>query len=753
MSAVCNQTLSVSGLHCASCAQNVEKKLKQQPGVHYAAVNYTNSMARLEFDSALTNLSILRSAIRSIGYDLLLPQTADEKMKFKDPYIELRGNALWAISLALPVMVLSMFFMHLRFVNVWMWVLTTPVVLWFGRSFFINAFQQARNGVAGMDILIALSAGIAYLFSVFNTLFPSVWHKWGLPAHVYFEAAAMIIAFILLGRMLEERAKAATASVIKKLAGLQPSQATLLDDIGNELRVDIASIQVGNRLRVRSGEAIPVDGVIISGYASVNEGTLTGESLPVEKSGGDDVYSGTLNVTGSITLRATKVGSETMLARIVELVKKAQNSKIPVQRMADRAAGIFVPVVLAIALVTFLIWLAAGSVPHTVLTMITVLVIACPCALGLATPTAIMVGIGKGAEMGILFRDAQSLEKLCKVDTVIMDKTGTLTLGKPAVVDVIWSVNDQNRRVAEQIFMAGETKSSHPLADALVSWFRGAQVQPVEIEQFEYVPGMGNRIIFEGKKYFSGSVSFMTLHDIRMSDSLLQAISKWESENKTCVCLASEEDAIAVVALADEIDNRAVDGISMLRAMGIDIYMLTGDNENTARAVAKTTGIDQVVAGMKPEEKYDFVKKRQQEGSIVAMAGDGVNDTPALTQADVSIAMGKGSNVAMDAAGLTIVSNDLRQIPNAIQLSALTLRTIRQNLIWASLYNLIAIPIAAGVLYPFGGFLLNPMMAAAAMALSSVSVVSNSLRLRMQTPKMLRSMQQKRHPSHPGVKG
>ncbi|HCI58789.1 MAG TPA: heavy metal translocating P-type ATPase, partial [Bacteroidetes bacterium] len=547
--------------------------------------------------------------------------------------------------------------------------------------------------------------------------------------HVYFEAAAVIVAFILLGKMLEEKAKGKTSSAIKKLMGLQPKTVIVIQSDGTEKQTFVEDVTVDDIILVKPGEKIAVDGTLIKGSSYVDESMLTGEPVPVLKNINDKVYAGTINQKGSFQFKALKIGKETMLAHIIKTVQDAQGSKAPVQKLVDKIAGIFVPIVIGIAILTFVLWQIFGvdnGMVQGLLAAITVLVIACPCALGLATPTAIMVGVGKAAENGILIKDAESLELAKKVTAVVLDKTGTITEGKAVVTDVYWH-NDNSGTAS--ILYSIEKKSEHPLADAVVKNFSKTEV--VELSSFESVTGKGVRATYLGENYFVGNMTFIKEQNISIDDMLLEKATAWTKEAKTVIWFTDSEQVLSIIAISDTIKTTSLSAIQQLHQMGIEVYMLTGDNESTAKAIAEKTGIDKFQANMLPQDKAAFIKELQQQGKIVAMAGDGINDSTALATADVSIAMGKGSDIAMDVAKMTIVSSDLNKIPMAIRMSKQTVATIKQNLFWAFIYNVIGIPIAAGILYPVNGFLLNPMIAGAAMAMSSVSVVSNSLRLKL----------------------
>ena len=583
-----------------------------------------------------------------------------------------------------------------------------------------------------MDTLVAVSTGIAFLFSLFNTFYPEYWTNRGLEAHVYYEASSVIIALILLGRLLESRAKNKTSSAIRKLMGLQPKMVVRVSEDGSEHEIPVKAVQFGDVLLVKPGGRIPVDGTVKEGISYVDESMITGESLPVEKVSGMKVYAGTMNQKGSFRFVAERVGSETVLAHIVKMVQEAQGSKAPVQRLVDKIAGIFVPVVIGIAVFTFVVWMIVGgelAFTHALLTSITVLVIACPCALGLATPTAIMVGIGKGAEYNILIKDAESLELLYKTTAMVLDKTGTITEGHPVVTGVLWKEGVDVDRLAP-ILMALESKSEHPLADAVVAYLSSKGIKGALSGTFESITGLGIKGSVEGREFWVGNKRLMEGNTLVFAPEQLEKADAYRREGNTVVYFAGGGQILAVIAIADQIKKGSACAVIKLRKAGIKVYMLTGDNEVTARAVAEQVGLKEYRSEMMPSDKALFVKELQSKGEVVAMVGDGINDSQALAQADVSIAMGRGSDIAMDVSKITLIRSDLNAIPDALKLSRRTVRTIRQNLFWAFIYNVIGIPVAAGVLYPCCGFLLNPMIAAAAMAFSSVSVVTNSLRLK-----------------------
>lgn len=727
------KTYAVLDMTCASCAVSVDSMLKSVTGVIDANVNFATANASIEFIPGMVQAEELKKAVKSIGYDLMIKEgsSTDESIESiqKDKYNRLKKKTFWALVLSFPVVVIGMFYMNMPYANEIMWVLSTPVILWLGRDFFINAWKQAKHRSANMDTLVALSTGVAYIFSAFNTLFPQFWHVRGLHAHVYFEAAAVIIAFILLGKLLEEKARGNTSTAIKKLMGLQPKTVTVIHQGGHQMQTPIENVEIGNIILVKPGEKIAVDGTLTEGNSYVDESMLSGEPLPVLKNIKDKVFAGTINQKGSFQFKAVKVGSETMLAQIIKMVQDAQGSKAPVQKLVDKIAGIFVPIVIVIAIVAFIVWNLFGhdnAFSQGLLALITVLVIACPCALGLATPTAIMVGVGKGAEKGILIKDAESLELAKKVNAIVLDKTGTITEGKPTVTNDFWV---DETPLLKRILFSIEKQSEHPLAEAVTKHLQDQNA--LTISQFESITGKGAKALINDDTYYIGNKRLMHENKIIIDKSVSDKAGQWSNEAKTVIWFADHQKVLGVLAIADEIKSNSQTAIQELQKSGIEVYMLTGDNEMTAKAIAEKTGIHHYKAEVLPDQKAHFVKELQAKGKIVAMVGDGINDSTALAQADVSIAMGKGSDIAMDVAKMTIISSDLAKIPEAIRLSKSTVNTIKQNLFWAFIYNLIGIPIAAGILYPINGFLLNPMLAGAAMALSSVSVVTNSLRLKM----------------------
>jgi P-type Cu2+ transporter len=726
------QTFPVLEMTCAACAVSVESILKNTKGVLQAAVNIANQSAKVEYDPTAVTKDGLRKAVQSIGYDLVISDedaTAIHDEAKAKAYEALKKRTLWSAILALPVVLIGMFFMDMPGANWISLILTAPVVFYFGGNYFVSAWKKLMHKTANMDTLVALSTGIAFLFSLFNTLYPEFWHQRGLHAHVYYEAAAVIIVFISIGKMLEERAKSNTSSALKKLMGLQPK--TVKVSRGkNEFEVSIQEVRPGDVIVVRPGEKVAVDGKVIEGSSYVDESMLTGEPVPVAKDADSKVFAGTINQKGTFTFTAEKTGSETLLSQIIQSVQNAQASKAPVQQLVDKIAGIFVPVVIGIAIITFISWMLLGgdnALTHGLLNAITVLVIACPCALGLATPTAIMVGIGKGAENNILIKDAESLEIAHKVNAVILDKTGTITEGKPKVASLQWQVEDGS--LYKNILFTIESRSEHPLATAVVEKLEGEDVSLVGLTEYHSVTGRGVKAIHQGVVYLVGNEKFLAENNIDVNPAQ-EALDLQRKEARTVVLFASSEEVLAVIAIEDAIKVSSATAISSLQQAGVEVFMLTGDNIKTAEAVANKVGIKNYKAEVMPADKATFVKELQSKGKVVAMVGDGINDSEALALADVSIAMGKGSAIAMDVAKMTLITSDLQAIPKALNLSGKIVLGIRQNLFWAFIYNLIGIPIAAGILYPVNGFLLNPMIAGAAMALSSVSVVANSLRLK-----------------------
>ena len=726
----------VTGMTCTACASSVETILMHTEGIQEASVNYATATVSITWDARITPQGI-DQALQEVGYGLVIStQEVGESVREAQEknYQQLKQQTLGAAIATLPIFVLGMFFMHWepgRWISL---VLCIPVLFYFGRHFFTRAVQLAKHGQANMDTLVALSTSIAFLFSTYSTLFPEFWLSKGLHPPVYFEAASVILVFVSLGKMLEERAKTNTGTALKKLIGLQPKTLIRLTATGQE-SIRLEEVALMDRILVKPGEKIPVDGKVLLGQSYLNESMLSGEYLPVAKGPGDAVFAGTLNQNGSLEIRAEKIGSSTLLGQIIQRVQEAQASKAPVQRLVDKVSGIFVPVVVLISIITFGLWMVFGGengLSHGILSAVSVLVIACPCALGLATPTALIVGMGKGAENQILIRDAESLELGHQVTALVLDKTGTLTLGKPKVSSQWFNTQESalDQATIEALLLALERNSAHPLAEAVVAHLEGKNLPQVSVESFENIPGSGISGRVAGIRYFVGTKKWMQSQGVQLPTSPL-AIEKEAAEKaQTLIWLCNESQVLAVLGIEDELKQNAKEVVESLRKMNVDVYLLTGDQYAPAKAVADQVGISLFQAECLPADKSNFIKALQQQGKVVAMVGDGVNDAEALAQADVSIAMGMGSDIALDVAKITLVNSDLAKIPQALRLSKLTVHGIRQNLFWAFVYNLIGIPVAAGLLYPAFGILIDPMFASAAMALSSLSVVGNSLRLK-----------------------
>ncbi len=760
------EAFPVTGMSCAACASSVQSILSHTKGVQQAEVNFATELVWVEYEESLSPED-LHEALKKVGYGLLWSddESGDElaeaqKKAHEEYYYQVKTRTIASILLSIPVVIIGMGFMDWtpgRWISL---VLSLPVLFYFGRHFYVNAWKQARHGQSNMDTLVALSTGIAFLFSLFNTLFPQVLLSRGYEVHVYYEAAVVIIAFVSLGKWLEERAKSNTSTALKKLMGLQPKnvhiwmakdsadRSSLSDNFdvqqGEEQVMPLRWVKEGQIIIVRPGEHVPVDGQVIFGESYVDESMITGEPIGVLKKKGERVYAGTINQKGSFYFIAEKVGKQTYLSQIISRVQQAQGSKAPVQKLVDRIAGVFVPVVLGIAVVSMVVWMVVGGqemITQAILAAVAVLVIACPCALGLATPTAIMVGIGKGAEHQILIKDAQSLELAHKVDTVVLDKTGTLTQGRPALTDEKWFLDglEKEQSSVAAIIWAIEHQSEHPLSEAFLAHYQSdynSSEDKIVLTRFESMTGKGVEAEDqEGNSYTLGSISYLrdrykNQWNAEVLSSQEDQFRQWEGQAKTVIGFVMNEELRALFALADPLKPTAKGGIDALGRQGLRVIMLSGDSSKTAEAVAKELGIEEVWAQMLPEQKADKIRALQAQGCIVAMVGDGINDSEALAAADVSVAMGQGSDIAMDVAKVTLISSDPGLLAKAFTLSHDTVRGIRQNLFWAFIYNIIGIPIAAGVLYPFNGFLLDPMIAGAAMAFSSVSVVTNSLRLK-----------------------
>ncbi|WP_077154385.1 heavy metal translocating P-type ATPase [Bacteroides bouchesdurhonensis] len=732
MGNIVKKSFPVLNMHCAGCANNVEKTVKKLTGVVEASVNFATNTLTVSYESGQLTPGEIRAAVLAAGYDLIIEETHKEERQEEEQhkrYLHLKRKVIGAWILVVPLLLFSMVLMHMPYSSEIQLVLTIPVMILFGGSFFTGAWKQAKLGRSNMDTLVALSTSIAFLFSVFNTFFPEFWYARGLEPHVYYEASAVIIAFVLTGKLMEERAKGNTSAAIRKLMGMQPKIARVLRN-GVEEEILIEQLQVGDLVVVRPGEQIPVDGQLSEGDSYVDESMISGEPVPVEKKKGDKVLAGTINQRGSFIIRAAQVGTETVLARIIRMVQEAQGSKAPVQRIVDRITGIFVPVVLGIAILTFILWIVIGGseyISYGILSAVSVLVIACPCALGLATPTALMVGIGKAASQHILIKDAVALEQMRKVDVIVLDKTGTLTEGHPTATGWLWAQPQEMH--FKDVLLAAEMKSEHPLAGAIVAALQEENIKPVTLDSFESITGKGIKVSYEGYTYWVGSHKLLKDFNAIVVDIMADMLVQYESDGQGIIYFGRGSELLAIIAVSDPVKATSAEAVRELKRLGIDICMLTGDGQRTALAVSSRLGIERFVADALPDDKAEFVHELQLQGKKVAMVGDGINDSQALALADVSIAMGKGTDIAMDVAMVTLMTSDLLLLPKAFELSKQTVRLIHQNLFWAFIYNLIGIPIAAGVLFPLNGLLLNPMLASAAMAFSSVSVVLNSLSL------------------------
>ncbi|MEA5552140.1 heavy metal translocating P-type ATPase [Anabaena cylindrica UHCC 0172] len=750
-----NLTLKLRGMSCASCANNIEQAILSVPGVIDSNVNFGAEQATINYDSQQTNVEEIQAAIEAAGYSsfsLSAQPDEDDTQKAiqlaEERELKLKLWVGGVISIFLFVGSFPMMtglklpfipdFLHHPWLQL---VLTTPVEFWCGGSFFRNGWKSLKRRTATMDTLIALGTGAAYLYSLVVTIFPGFFIAQGLQPHVYYEVAAMVITLILLGRFFEHRAKGQTSAAIHKLMGLQAKTAKVIRD-GVEIDVPIGEVRINDEILVRPGEKIPVDGEVIDGASTVDEAMVTGESVAVKKQPGDEVIGATMNKTGSFKFRATRVGQDTFLAQIVKLVQEAQGSKAPIQRLADQVTGWFVPAVIAIAIFTFVIWFNfMGNFTLSIITMVGVLIIACPCALGLATPTSVMVGTGKGAENGILIKGADSLELAHKIETIIFDKTGTLTQGKPTVTDFATVKGTDNHHELEllQLVATVEKNSEHPLAEAVVRYAESQEVNLAKVEDFVAIAGCGVQGIVNDHLVQIGTQTWLT--ELGMNTVSLEKYQVgWESGGKTVILIAVDGELAGIMGITDALKPSSAAAVQALQKLGLEVVMLTGDNRLTADAIAQQVGITQVFAQVRPDQKVAIVKSLQNgelankganpQSKIVAMVGDGINDAPALAQADVGIAIGTGTDVAIAASDLTLISGDLQGIVTAIQLSRATINNIKQNLFFAFIYNIIGIPVAAGILYPIFGWLLNPIIAGAAMALSSISVVTNALRLR-----------------------
>ncbi|KAB8330737.1 copper-translocating P-type ATPase [Scytonema tolypothrichoides VB-61278] len=751
-----NTNLKLRGMSCASCAKIVEDAINSVRGVNECSVNFGAEQATVTYDPRKTNPEAICDAVDAVGYsaqpiqddDLFTADDDDTEQQARQAENRALVRKVWVGGIISAILVIGslpmMTGLSIPFIPMWMhnpWlqlVLATPVLFWCGSSFFINAWKALKRHAATMDTLVAIGTLAAYLYSLFPTFLPGFFTHQGLPADVYYEAAVVIITLILLGRLLENRAKGQTSEAIRKLMGLQAKTARVIRD-GKEVDIPIAQVMKGDVILVRPGEKIPVDGEIIDGSSTIDEAMVTGESLPVKKQPGDEVIGATINKTGSFKFRATRVGKDTFLAQIVKLVQQAQGSKAPIQRLADQVTGWFVPAVIAIAIATFIIWYnVMGNVTMALITTVGVLIIACPCALGLATPTSIMVGTGKGAENGILIKGAESLELAHKLQTVVLDKTGTITQGKPTVTDFVTVKGTANGNELNLLRLAAsvERNSEHPLAEAVVNYAKSQGGELTDAQEFEAIAGSGVQGYVSNQWIQIGTHRWM--NELGIDTSALQEHwDRLEYLGKTVIWIAVNSKVQGIMGIADAVKPSSVNAIRTLQKMGLEVVMLTGDNHRTAEVIAREVGIKRVFAEVRPEQKAETVEKLQSEGKIVAMVGDGINDAPALAQADVGMAIGTGTDVAIAASDITLISGDLQGIVTAIQLSRATIRNIRQNLFFAFIYNVAGIPIAAGILFPFFGWLLSPIIAGAAMAFSSVSVVTNALRLRNFQPKTI----------------
>jgi len=733
---IAKENYKVLGMTCAACAISLETYLAPFNGILNVLVNYPNQSIEVVYNADKVSIETIQQKAKEIGYEILIGKQSDVKKIFEEKeekrLQKLESKLIFSAIFSIPVFVISMFFMgKIPYENWLMMLLSLPVLFWSGSEFFVIAWKKLKHFSSNMDTLVALSTGVAFTFSLFNTVYPHYFLSKGVTPHVYYESAVVIITLILLGRFFEERAKSKTSSAIKKLIGLKPKQVVAIRN-GEEQTIFYDEIMKGELIVLKPGDKVPVDGKVKKGASFIDESMISGEPIPVSKTKGDEVFAGTINQKGGLRIIAKKVGNETLLSQIIKLVEQAQASKPAIQKLADKIASIFVPIVIGISIVSFIIWYFFGPDPafsHAILILITVLIIACPCALGLATPTALMVGIGKGAQQGILIKDAQSLETAYKIDTLILDKTGTITEGKPKVTNIVWG-NNSNKEQLSSVLLAIESQSEHPIAEAIVVYLKEESVPIIQTSSFESVTGMGAKSEVNGVIYSAGNEKLMKENNITIPDNLFQTAQNLKSEAKTVVYFSKNNNVEAIIAVADQVKENASEAILKIKQMGIAIYMLTGDNEETASVIAKKVGIKHFKANVMPADKGNFVKELQQQGKVVAMAGDGINDSHALAQSNVGIAMGSGTDIAIESASITLMNSDLKQISKAIQLSKATMQTIKQNLFWAFIYNVIAIPIAAGVLYPMFGFLLNPMIAGAAMSMSSISVLTNSLRLK-----------------------
>jgi Cu2+-exporting ATPase/Cu+-exporting ATPase len=745
------QILKVKGMHCASCASIITKKLSAMPHVKSVSVNYGNEKAKIDYDDAHTSIDSMNDEISKLGYSFVSENNQaksghDHALMKADELDELRNKTSFIIPVTITVFALMMWDILAR-TTAWMpnlpipmalfntisMVVATVALFWVGKPYLLGVTRFIRHRVANMDTLIGLGTLVAYTYSTLITLLPSLGTLLRVPEYTYFDVTIVVIGFITLGKYLEARSKKKTGDAIEKLLNLQAKTALVIRN-GKEVEVKIDEVVHGDRIIIKPGSKIPVDGLVLEGSSFVDESMVTGEPIAVEKKIGDSVVAGTINTSGSFIFEAKKVGKETLLSQIIKMVEDAQGSKAPIEALADKISGIFVPIVLIIAFVSLIIWLTIGSqfigfsqsMSLGILSFVSILVIACPCALGLATPTAIIVGVGKGARNGILIKDAASLEHLHKVDTVVVDKTGTITIGKPTVVNI-----HNKSKLSDDDFIriiaTLESKSEHPIAHAVTQYAQSKNISLSNTSSFSIIQGKGLKGIVDGTEYFIGNAQLMGELKISFDRNQLE---QYTSEGKTPVLISTEDNFLGFVMVADEVKKESKDAVASLHKLGIKVVMLTGDDEKAAKYIASQVGIDEVIAHVLPQDKMDKIKALQAQGKIVAMAGDGVNDAPALAQANVGIAMGTGTDVAIESAGITLLHGDISKLVKAIKLSKITMRGIKQNLFWAFIYNIVGIPLAAGLFYPIFGWLLNPIFAGFAMAMSSVSVVSNSLRIK-----------------------
>lgn len=740
----------VNGMHCASCAAVITKKISKLPNVKSVSVNYANEKAKIEHDDTLTSLAEINNEIEKLGYtmsDVSVPTEDHTKHEHGEHELEsLKTKVKFSLPITIIVFVLMIWdITHktlgifpelpigMDLFNTLSMIIATISLFWVGSQYLLGVGRFIKYRIANMDTLIGIGTLVAYTYSLLITLFPGVRALLNAPEFTYFDVTIVVIGFITLGKYLEANSKKKTGAAIEKLLGLQAKTALVLRD-GKEVEVPLTEVVHGDHIIVKPGGKIPVDGIMIKGASFIDESMISGEPIPVEKKVGDSVVAGTLNTTGSFVFEATKVGSETLLSHIIKMVEEAQGSKAPIEALVDQISARFVPIVLVIASLSLILWLTVGSaylgfsqaLSLGILSFVSVLVIACPCALGLATPTAIIVGVGKGAENGILIKDAATLEKLYKVSAVVVDKTGTITRGKPTLVDI---QNESQMSDIDLIRILGslEGKSEHPIAHAVATYMRDNQIDSAPVEDFEIIQGMGLKGKVGEQEYFVGNAKLIKSLGVELSDNALLTYTR---EGKTPVLFSTKKELLGIIAVADEVKPESKKAVEDLHKMKIRVVMLTGDDERAARHIASLVGIDEVIAHVLPQDKLEKIKSLQDEGFVVAMAGDGVNDAPALAQADVGIAMGTGTDVAIESAGITLLHGDISKLVKAIKLSKLTMRGIKQNLFWAFAYNTVGIPLAAGLFYPIFGWLLNPIFAGFAMAMSSVSVVTNSLRIK-----------------------